>query len=386
MYRLGVLFFLIGCGDFLGKKTRLDFIEVPQYDNTLVAYVPLVPDWTGFTKPTDILIGWDELIYVADSGAGKIICLDQAGRRLGEYFLPGVSSLAQKRNLDLIAVAHAETLIANRVYRLPALYILRLASAEGYGLRYATLQKKIVHPYDYLRSSVFDSDTAVRFGRIALFSDNSYIVARRGPSNDPAQFGGPDNTLLRFDSRDRYEGYIVVETQLGQDPNFFQNPIALCSYARPPQRPTVSTRKDFWVGMVTNSLPILVHSIRPQESEQGISYQPRNDFILGDTSKADGFLTTPYRFRAPMGLTVSEDGQYLFVADPVKDSVFVFTTLQGYEGVRPPPAAQSTRLIKVSFGGPGQLTDPVAVAYLDKTLYICDRAGRIRRFRLTTDL
>ncbi|MGQ9864214.1 MAG: hypothetical protein ACUVRD_07035 [Bacteroidia bacterium] len=386
MYRLWSLILLMGCGDFFGKKTRLDFIEVPQYDDALVAYIPILPDWTGFSAPTDVIVGWDELIYVADSGAGKIVCLDQAGRRLGEYPLPGVSSLAQKRNLDLIAVARAETLIGNRLYRLPALYFLRLTGAEGYGLRYATLYKKIVHPYDYLRSSVFDSDTAVRFGKIALFSDNSYLVARRGISNDPFQFGGPDNTILRFDSRDAYEGYIVVETQLGEDPTFFQNPVGLCSYACPPQRPTVSTRKDFWVGMVTRSLPILVQSIRPQESEQGTSYQPRNDFAIGDTAKAEGFLITPYRFSAPVGLRVSEDGQYLFVADPVKDSVYVFTTLQGYEGVKPPPAAQSNRLIKISFGGPGQLSEPVAVAHFNKTLYVCERTGRIRRFRLTTDL
>ncbi|MFT7101259.1 MAG: hypothetical protein ACJA19_001770, partial [Bacteroidia bacterium] len=42
------LFLLAGCEGFFGKKTPIDFIEVPEYLAREVAYVPVEPALTRF--------------------------------------------------------------------------------------------------------------------------------------------------------------------------------------------------------------------------------------------------------------------------------------------------------------------------------------------------
>ncbi|MCS7162189.1 MAG: hypothetical protein NZ958_02510 [Bacteroidia bacterium] len=379
---------LLSCGDFFGRKTRLDFIEVPQYDNALIAYVPLLPYWEGFQMPTDFCIGYDELIYVADSGAGQIICLDQAGRRLGSFRLPGVHAIAQDRRLDLLAAAPKDTLIGGQLYRLEAIYRIRLVGSQGYGLAHARLVNTLVHPF-YFKSTLALSDTAVRFRRIKVLGDNSYLVTRNGRDNDPAKFGGPDDAVLRFRSTDEWQEAITVQTSTGERPDFFQGVWGLAVPAHPPQSPFVSRRENFWVGLTTPALPLKIYAIVPKEGEQGRFYEAEARWAPEDPRLADGFIATPGRLGRPEGLAITTESQpYLIVADAEKDSVYVFT-LSGLEGVFP-PAASSQRPVRVSFGGRGkgplQLNRPTAVAHYKKVLYVLDAGNRrILRLRLTTD-
>jgi hypothetical protein len=383
------LLMLWGCGDFWGRKTKLDFIEVPQYDNTLVSYVPILPYWEGFVAPVDMCVGYDRLVYVADSGAGAIVCLDVAGRELGRFALPGVHAVAQDRRLDLLAAAFVDTVIGGIAYRLDAIYRIRLAQPEGYGLRYARIVQKRIHPF-YFQATFSTSDTLVRFRRIAVLGDNSYYVTRNGPDNAPTKFGGPDEAVIKFDAADQWVEAVVVESSLGTQPDFFKGPWGLVTAARPPQSPFVSTSPDFWVGQVGPGVPLRVQRIVVREGEQGRFYAVDDRWVVGDTSKADGFLAVPGRFRRVEGLTLTGGAQpYLVVADAELDSVYVFN-LQGLEGVQPPPAAGSPKLVRVSFGGSGSgpmsMRRPTAVAHADRILYVCDAGNRrIMRLRLTTD-
>ncbi len=380
---------LSGCGDPWGRKTKLDFIDVPQYDNALVSYVPVLPYWQGFVAPVDLCIGYDRLIYVADSGANAIVCLDEAGRELGRYSLPGVHAVAQDRRLDLLAAAFVDTVIAGQRYRFDAIYRLSLYDGAGYGLSRARVVRRLVHPF-YFQTTFGLSDTAVRFRRIAVLGDNGYYVTRTGPDNDPGKFGGPDNTVLRFDAGDTWLEAVIVEGALGSQPDFFQAPWGLVGRARPPQSPLVSQEEDFWVGLVGPGVPLRVHHIVRSVGEQGAFYQVDMRWVVGDTSRAEGFLAVPGRFQRPEGLSLTSGSQpYLIVADAGLDSVFIFT-LQGLEGVSPPPAATSRKLVRVSFGGQGsgplQMRSPCAVAFENRLLYVCDRGNkRIMRLRLTTD-
>ncbi|MCS7152578.1 MAG: hypothetical protein N2253_07990 [Bacteroidia bacterium] len=392
MAKRGILFLpllLISCGDFFGKKTDLSFIEVPQYDNTLIAYVPILPYWEGFQYPVDICVGYDDLYYVADSLAGEIVCLDEAGRRLGSFRLPGVHAVAQDRRLDLIAAAPADTVIGGQRYTLEALYRIRLRGASGYGIRHATIVSRSIHPF-YFKSTFSTTDTLVRFRRIAVLGDNSYYVTRNGVDNDPTKFGGPDDAVIRFNSRDEWQEAIVVESATGSQADFFRKPWAIAGRARPPQSPFVSTAEGFWVGLTAPGLPLKVHSVVPREGEQGRFYEVEFRWVQGDSSLADGFLATPFRFERPEGIAFTGGAQpYLIIADGGKDSVYVFT-LSGLEGVIPPPAAGSRRPVKVSFGGRGQgplqMQRPTAVAHHKRILYVVDAGNRrIMRLRLTTD-
>ncbi|MCS6894936.1 MAG: hypothetical protein NZZ60_02150 [Bacteroidia bacterium] len=381
--------FLVGCGDFLGRKTDLSFIDVPQYDNTLIAYVPVLPYWEGFQAPVDICVGYDELYYVADSIAGEIVCLDEAGRRIGTFRLPGVHAVAQDRRLDLLAAAPVDTIIGGQKYTLDAIHRIRLRGSGGYGLRYASVVSRSVHPF-YFKSTFSITDTLVRFRRIAVLGNNSYYVTRNGPDQDPLKFGGPDDAVLLFDSRDQWQEAIILQSSTGPQPEFFRRVWGIATRARPPQSPFVSNVEGFWVSLTAQGLPLKVHSIVPREGEQGRFYEVDFRWAQGDNSVADGFLATPGKFERPEGIAFTGGSQpYLIVADAAKDSVYVFT-LSGLEGVIPPPASGSRRPVKVSFGGRGtgplQMNHPAAVAHHKKLLYVVDKGNRrIMRLRLTTD-
>ncbi|MEN3041548.1 MAG: hypothetical protein ABDH66_08440 [Bacteroidia bacterium] len=381
--------FLLGCGDFFGRKTDLSFIDVPQYDNTLIAYVPVLPYWEGFQAPVDICVGYDELYYVADSAAGEIVCLDEAGRRIGTFRLPGVHAVAQDRQLDLLAAAPVDTIIGGQRYRLDAIHRIRLRGSSGYGLRHAYIVSRLVHPF-YFKSTFSTTDTLVRFRRIAVLGDNSYYVTRNGVDQDPIKYGGPDDAVLRFNSRDQWQEAIIVQSSTGMQPEFFRGVWGIATRARPPQSPFVSTADGFWVGLTAPGLPLKVHAIVSKEGEQGRFYEVDFRWAQGDSSVADGFLATPGKFERPEGIAFTGGAQpYLVVADAGKDSVYVFT-LSGLEGVIPPPAAGTRRPVKVSFGGRGsgplQMHHPTAVAYHKKLLYVVDKLNRrIMRLRLTTD-
>ena len=139
-----------------------------------------------------------------------------------------------------------------------------------------------------------------------------------------------------------------------------------------------------------NSTSLKVQYIRFESSDFGSSYTLNTSLAGQDTSKANGFIYTPNRFTNPRGVTIAGDGSnFIFVTDAARDSVYLFT-LNGLEGVQPPPGYSSKKNIKVSFGGRGsgakQFRNPGAVTYYGQTLYVCDAGnGRILRFKLSTE-
>ena len=146
-------FSLVSCDKYFGDKTDLDFIEKPEFQNREVAYVPIQPVWDGnLIEPTDIIAGFDELIYVVDAAKEQIISYDESGRELGRLSVPGVHAVSQDRRLNLLALGTQEDTIAGIVYDLTCLYRIELNSNVGYGLKFARIINKIVHPF-YFKST-----------------------------------------------------------------------------------------------------------------------------------------------------------------------------------------------------------------------------------------
>ena len=85
-----ILIGLSGCNDFLGTKTKLDFIVPPENTGRDVSYVPVLPYFTGLQGPTAVITGNDKLIYVVDSAAQQLICFDEAGREQSRMTVPGI--------------------------------------------------------------------------------------------------------------------------------------------------------------------------------------------------------------------------------------------------------------------------------------------------------
>src|SRR5690606_5507171 len=139
---------LTGCEKYFGDKTDIDFIEVPEFQAREVAYVPVFPFIDGFVYPTDVLAGFDELIYVVDSGTQSIYAFDESLRELGRIEIPGVRKVVQDRSLDLLAIGTCDTFNTQGVpYTLSCIYRINLKAGNGYGIQNATIKNKIVQPF-----------------------------------------------------------------------------------------------------------------------------------------------------------------------------------------------------------------------------------------------
>jgi hypothetical protein len=102
---------LSSCDGFFGKKISTDFLGVPVFEVRPVAYIPIQPVLTGYQDPTDVLSGFDELLYVVDKGAQQVICYDQGFRELGRINVPGAKAIAQDLRLDLLVLGTVDTVV-----------------------------------------------------------------------------------------------------------------------------------------------------------------------------------------------------------------------------------------------------------------------------------
>ncbi len=377
------------CNNYLGDETDLGFIEVPEQSFREVAYVPVQPILRQFVFPTDIIAGFDELIYVVDNGTQEVIALDESGRELGRKYVQGAKAIAQDRRLNLLVIGtYTDTSNGNSFDR-SCIYRLNLSTSLGYGIRYAEITDSIIHPF-YFKTNATTNDGNVEFNRISVLSDNKYYVSRSGPRNSPTQPGGPDDAILLFDADDRFETPVTVSDNRGaQFPDYFNQPFALTTLVKPPQI-SASNRGDFIYSSLEPNGVLKVQYIEKQESVDGVAYTPKVDWSA-DTSLADNFINESFKFDEPVGIEFTGDGSnYIFIVDRQKDSLFQFTS-NGLEGVQPPPASGQTKYVKTSFGGSGngasQFNQPTAVAYKDRILYVADAGNsRVLRFKLTLDI
>ena len=391
-YIAAFLFIVIvntGCDDFFGNKTDVSFIDIPDYQNKPIAYVPIQPVLDQFVNPTDVLAGFDELVYVADNGREEIIGLDQSGRELYSFKVPGVYTVVQDRQLNLLAIGTKDTVINGSSYTFSCIYRIDLQGAFGYGLNNAKIVKEIVHPF-YLKNTFSSSDLDVKFQDVAVIGENEYYVSRTGFSNNANQFGGPDNAVLLFDEYDTYITPVSVTTRGGVFKDFFKTPSGMASLAQPPQISASMSRNFLFTSMDQSADNLYkVRLISHVETDFGVEYNP-NDILPLDTTEAEGSINDANKFSHPVDVIITGDGTgYIFVVDQEKDSLYQFTS-NGLEGIKPPPGAGVTKYVKVSFGGTGieltQFKEPRAVAYLNQILYVADSGnGRVLRFKLTSD-
>lgn len=392
--KLYLLLFLLpilsGCDKYFGNKTDLGFIEIPTYQPRQIAYVPIQPYITDLERPVDIIIGFDELIYVVDEAAEQIISYDESLNELGRFSVKGVTSVTQTRDFNLLAIGKKDTAINGITYSLSTIYRINMAGNNGYGLSYATISNKITHPF-YFKNSFSTTDAQVSFNDIGILGNNNptlnnrFYVSRSGPSaNNAGQ--GPDDAVIFFDNKDKYISPVAVNTSSGLYNNYFKKPFGLTSLCQPPQI-NASTSADFMFTSLDGSTSLKAQYIQFVESDFGAEF---NVQIFGQDPIADGWINSPNKFAQPMGITISGDqNHYIFVTDAEKDSVYQFTS-NGLEGIPPPPASGETRYVKASFGGTGaaptQFNEPRGVAFYKTILYVCDAGNhRVSRFKLTLD-
>ena len=388
IYGFIFLTLLTSCEGFFGDKTDISFIDVPEYSPREVAYVPVQPALQNFVRPVDIIAGFDELIYVVDEATEEIISLDESGRELGRLGLKGVKSVAQNRQLDLLAIGKVEVNRGGNLLEFTCIYRIDMhGSGANFGIQYAEVTDTLIHPF-YFKSTYSSSDVDVEFNKIAILQDNRFYVTRSGTDNNPQKFGGPDDAILLFDSDGTYLTPVSVNTPNGLFRDYFKKPIGITSFVQPPQISAFGP-DHFIFTSVSENTSIKVQVIDYIETDFGANYEPRILFD-SDTTVSDGNLTTPDKFERPVSVLLTGDGtNFIFVVDQAKDSFYQFT-VTGLEGVKPPPGAATSKYQMASFGGSGeglsQFNQPSAIAYKNNIVWVCDTGNeRILRFKLTTD-
>lgn len=403
-----------GCDEFLGTKgddiTDEIFEEGRQDPNTVVdevAYAALLPFWDEFNGPTDVFVGYDELVYVTDSQGLHV--LDRAGRKYDIIEIEGgATSVTQDRLLNVYVTGRYDTVItavdSEIVWNLPAVYKIKNANGAGS----VEITDVLVHPFmDNSRANTnsqqfrldrsrVDNEELVELTSVAVLSNNDIYISRRGPRNRTGEAIAQDNTVLIF-SEDT-DGKMVNTSQIRvlspSSPSLLSgiSITDITTLIGPPQRENISDDLSFIItqGSPESDIPFRVLWVNAIETIDGLEYRSNSSLLTRDTTRAESFMYDQYKFVNPTGVAFSADANgYVFIVDAGTDSLYMFQS-NGFEGINPPPASAATKVINVSFGGTGsgprQFMSPEGVAYFQEIVYVADTGNnRIARYKLTTD-
>lgn len=416
---ISAVLILVGCSDFLGSKGDSitdDVFEQGRQDPDIfvdeIGYAALVPFWDGFDAPTDIYVGFDELIYVTDSEGVHV--LDRAGRLYDTYPLRGAISVTQDRLLNLYVAARYDTVITaidpEITWDLPAVYKIKNLNGAG-NLEVVDVLKHPFRRFDSSRSNTTlerfrlnrnssNNDELVEITGVGVMADNTLYITRRGPSNSSTT-PFPDNVVLLFNhemeggertGRMRNVGRVNLRAQ--EPANFFSSIDVsdISTLVGPPQRDNMTSDRAFMItqGNEDRNIPFRTLWIDAVNTPDGIEYRQNSSLQVRDTSRADSFLYDPDKFKNPTGIAFSADARsHIFVVDAGTDSLYQFQS-NGIEGVNPPPGSDFERAVNVSFGGTGngprEFNNPSGVAYFQRIVYVADKGNnRIARYRLNID-
>jgi hypothetical protein len=390
-------FVFTGCEFLFGTREDATVSDVfrqgaidPNVSQQVVGYVPVLPIWGGFANPTDVYVGYDELVYVADAAGVHI--LDLKGTRQALIPIPGATKVVQDRRLFTYVLGRASRSINGENWNLAAVYVL-----TGAGTGNPQIIDTLIHPFNDLTRANTNfrgvADQNVEFTGLVPLIDNSFYLSRRGPTNSQISTAAPDNAILVYRSDLSNNGYALGLNANSSSLRSVLDISGMAGFLAPPQLVFgMSTSRDFILLQTRPAAEYKTLWIRQQNSEEaGTVYLENQNMLNFDTTKASRFLYDSFRFGKPADICVAPDEtNYIFVIDSEKDSLFQFTSL-GFEGVNPPRNSGLTKQVIASFGGRGsgpfQFNQPQGVAYMRRIVYVADTGnGRIMRFKLSTDL
>jgi hypothetical protein len=392
-------FFLSSCDFLFGTREDEVVDEIfqegaidPNLVQNEVGYVPILPFWSGFSNPTDIYCGYDEMIYVIDDNGLNV--LDQTGKIYNTIYIQGATDVTQDRRLHTYVAGRADIDVDGDgiLENLAAIYHL-----TGTGNGNVEIIDTLIQPFcDASRNiTAFrgEEDEAVEFTGLSTLADNSLYISRKGPRNDLTGIARTDNAVLFFDEDGNNFGYANGLSPTTSNLKSTWDISSIATFAAPPQALSgISSSAEF---IITLNNPAASYKClwitQTIDPESGTSYGENAALTIFDFTKADGFLYEPNRFLNPSDVYIAPDFTgYIFVVDEETDSLYQFTR-KGYEGVNPPAGSSSAKQVIASFGGVGSgpfnFVDPSGVAYLREIVYVVDKGNnRICRYKLSTDL
>ncbi|MEO6694646.1 MAG: hypothetical protein ABIY50_12755 [Ignavibacteria bacterium] len=316
-------------------------------------YVQQSPTWNQFNQPSAVLVGREPLVYVADTKNNRVVQMDLSGLEIGSIDIKNPIALAQDYNFDLLVIGDSVLNITNDTISI--LYRIKLTEAKNPGVISTALLLPLI-----------GSDFATpltsrkrRFTGIGIFSNNSYVVTRRGPDNISSL--DPDNAILKITGRNSVSSVVTLS-------GFQPAGNGIYSIDKLSGISTFNNeRTDFILIRNTPDFGFKVEWFLFNDLKG--TYDPK--FLPGDNVDI-----LNKQLESPSGITV-DPNKNVFIIDASRDSLYKYTS--------------GGRLRSESFGGTGsgenQLRNPKGVSFFNKVLYIADTGNnRIVRYKLSTDL
>jgi hypothetical protein len=175
---LAILFAALSCSD---KVSQPGDLPVPGSIVPDTTYVMVTPSWTeadgiAFNKPSDVKIGYDRYIYIADRDNDRVVKLSLAGEFVESYAIDYPTQITQDRALDLLAVSDSSV-------------ILRRSYRDG-----GDFEEVFVAPDVYLPYPIDREIPAALFGIAASpFPEKTYLISHFY-----------EQGIFRFDSDDEF--------------------------------------------------------------------------------------------------------------------------------------------------------------------------------------
>lgn len=318
------------------------------------SYVQVTPSFGGFDGPEDVLVGKDQLLYVADTRANRIVMMNRAGQTLSARGVLRPRSLAQDTRLDLIVGGEMVASTGDTVAAIFRFHLVSASPDSAHRLDLApveTVWVELARP-------------ARKFPGITVFGDNQYLVVRTGPDN--SSFIDPDARIMLFDARDRFITPVpALNTRIGRGITDINKPTGIASFAG---------TKDFVVVQSSEGVAYGSIWLRYEQTPDFDGWLPRYDPARPEDRSVD--FIRPDRYVLPEGVTIDRTRGDIFIADAGLDSVFKFTSRGRF---------RSESFGRVRSGE--TMRRPTGLAFFERILYVLDgERGEVLRFRLSTDV
>jgi hypothetical protein len=349
-----LLIILAGC------EEKFDLSTLPQQGAATrdTSYVQLSPAFAGFDGPQDVMIGRDQLLYVADTRANRVIMMNLAGAQLSARSILHPASLAQDSRLDLLVGGEVVAANGDTVGAIFRIHLVSSSPDSAHRLdlaRIDTVWRELAKPQR-------------RFPGITALPNNTWLAVRTGPDN--SSFIDPDARVLLFNRNDVFLTPLSeFATGTGTGIANINFPTAIASF------PGV---RDFVLAQSSVGVAYGAIWMRYDSTAEVDGWTPRFD----PANAIDRFVdfVRPNRFQQPEAVAIDGARRDVFVADAALDSIFKFNS----RGIL---KAESFGRYRSLIGNDTTMQQPTGLAFFNKILYVADaRQGVILRFTLSSDV